>query len=174
MTKLSRLFVALLVMSLMAAAVFSQVDTEAKKSFLKFKQQHVSAKNAGSFQGAGFSVTQLEKGLRADFYVEFGKDVSGLRATKFIVQPVSVTKDANGKFVTVDVGGPFTIQAVGGILLEKGTMEDHIATPQITFLAPATANAVRLTVKNMFGENSDAKIILGIKPEGASGVISSK
>ncbi|HEV7644194.1 MAG TPA: hypothetical protein VGO50_09660 [Pyrinomonadaceae bacterium] len=174
MTKLSRVFVALLVTSLMAAAVFSQVDSEAKKAFLKWKQENVGTNNAGSFQGVGFSLTQMEKGVKANFYAEFGKDISGLRATKFIAQPVSVTKDENGKWVTVDIGAPFSMQAVGGILLEKGSIEDHILTPSITFLAPLKANAVRLTVQNMFGENGNAQIILGIAPEGTRGVIGTR
>jgi hypothetical protein len=116
-------------------------------------------------------LTQLEKGVKANFYVEFGQDIGGMRATKFIAQPVSVTKDENGKWVTVEVGAPISMQAVGGILLEKGSMEDRIITPSITFLAPLKANAVRLTVENMFGENGNAQIILGIEPNGARGVI---
>jgi len=173
MTKLSRLFVALLAVSLLAVVAFSQVDSEAKHAFLKWKQKNVSAKNVNNFEGVGFSVIKSEEDVVVNFYAEFGIDVSGMRATKFIVQPVSVTKDENGKLVTVDVGKPFTMEPIGGILLEKGSMEDHVVTPQITFIAPATANAVRLTVKNMFGENGDAQIILGIEPEGAQGVVGS-
>jgi hypothetical protein len=169
--KFSRFVVATLALSLLSVAAFSQTNEAARKALLSWKEKNGGPGISRLYQAAGFSVDNSNGGVTASFYLEYGPDVVGQRATQFIVQPVMTTVDSNGKSVTVDVGKPGTISVAEGMMLEKGlSLEDRTATPKLTIVMPPTANAVRLGVRNMFGETGMGQIVLG---EGASGALGS-
>jgi hypothetical protein len=163
-----QLFILLAIITMAAFPSFAQETPDAMTTFLKWKAENVINGDKESYQGAGFSVTKLDKGVVAKFYVEYGPDVTGLHATEFIAQPVKVTRTRDGKTDVADIGKPLSLRSEG-MMLVKGETEDRVATPQITFLMPDGADAVRLTVKKMFGEDGSSEIILGVN---ASGTVS--
>jgi hypothetical protein len=166
--KLSRLLIAAMVIGLVAASLFAQEALDAKSVFLKWKTQNITSADSENYQGAGFTVAKAEGGVVANFYLEYGKNISGPRAVEFIAQPVIVTWTEDGKSTVIDVGNRAMIRSEN-MMLGSGADEDRIAGPQLTFPMPKKANAVRLTVKNMFGEEGSGEIILGVGAHGTMG-----
>jgi hypothetical protein len=167
--KLTRLFIAVLALSLLSVATFAQTSEPARDALLNWKKK-INAEGSLTYKILGFSVDETKAGLTATFYFDFGPEATGPLPSQFVAQPVMMLKDQNGKAVPIEVGKPSNISSPGG-LLEKGSLlEDRSGMSKITVIMPETATALRLSVKNMYGENMGS-IFLGA---GASGIIGSQ
>lgn len=146
--------------------VFAQTNDEAKKAFVNWKDKAVAqeAGNSVKFQGFGVAVKKLEKGAEATFYVGADKTLKAFGATDFIVQPMVMTKMENGSYSSKDIGEAATLRSPRIDL--KGLPEsERQLSPRIVFVTPPEANAVRITLKGVWGEKSSPQIVLWLKPE---------
>ena len=132
------------------ASSYSQDTNGAVRAFQTWREKKVTAEMAadGNYIGMAFAVSKSEGGgAVVDIAVGTGANVGDLGKVSFVVRPMLMKQDLQGKSSLVPTGNTSTLNfpEVGS---DRSPHTDIIANPRMTINVPSGATGVQITVND--------------------------
>ncbi len=120
--------------------------------------------------GIGFAASKYQEiGISVDISVFAGTDLYQLPKLEFVVQPLQVTKELNGKISVEDVGDPATIKS--SHITISPTESSAVTQQEIIIRSPKNATAVRIVIKGFGNIGQEFSVVLPIEQKPSTAVL---